>query len=298
MNKLQVVQLYRDNGFTPFALSPISKEPHAGVPLSQADRVPFSKDDNIGLFVGSPNNLAVIDADDDATVAEVGRRLVDLGLYDWTTVVMTPKRQGRHFWIKVIDVPEYTQAYFRLPKHIGKGEIRVKRPAYVLAPGSVLEQGTYMFVQGGGLRFTEQPTLPWNELTWLLPPHAFSTNGYTKHGNGNILENPLTFPHRNNPPVLRLFEYLRSARRGGEVQRINVRTGTVSEGDTYPSRSEAEASLVSGLIVAGWDFDAIHDRFETEQPGHYAEAKNPYRYLVSTYNKALAYVIDCEEDKS
>lgn len=275
---------YKGAGFSPLPLQFNSKEPYPGTKLNNGVLGDFLEESNIGLFAGSENDFTVLDADDDKTVKRVKDVLQGLGLLQWTTVVITPRRHGRHFWFRVASIPDHAQAYYKLIPRFGKGEFRVKAPAYVVAPYSKLNEGTYMFEQGGIEFFNLQPLLGWRDLLWLLPTHAFSPNG--NGGNGDIQLNRLGLPYKPEPPILAMFEILRTTPPGEPVQRVNWYNGNSRKG-VYQSRSEAEMALVAGLIRAGWGYDQIERVFEEERPSHYMHTKYRYKYLQLTYTRAL-----------
>lgn len=276
------VKEYRANGFLPFPLATLGKSP-AVMRSSDAERAQFYRHNNIGLFAGHPDGFIIVDADSPASMVFVTNRLVSLGLYDWTTIVLTPKRQSNHFWLRVSDIPSTVQSYYKLPRHIGDGEIRIRRPAYVAAPGSVIAEGEYTFVQGGIQFFTTQPVLPFADLKWILPSHAIRPPGRTE-----TTVDVTNFEYNPNPPIVRMFHFLKVAR-GHRVHKINMRTGEILE-ETYPSRSEAEQSLVMGLVRAGWTQGMIQNKFEEEQPGHYADVLNPEKYIARAYEKAVSFI--------
>jgi len=281
---VELVNAYRSHGFTPFPLKNMSKEP-AARSLAYAERERFRPDNNIGLFTGSPNRLLVVDADEPSARVFVENRLRAIGLLDWTTLVLTPKRKSFHFWLRVADVPSNAQSYYKLPKFIGGGEIRIHRPAYVVAPGSTLVEGQYVFYQGGIEFFLNQPLLHYEDLKWLLPDHAMYGSTGVPDEQNSVRFN---FEHVDRPPILALFDYLQRGK-GSKIPKVDYKTGERT-GDVYHSRSEAEAGLVVGLVMAGWSFEEIELAFKLRKPGHYMEAPLRHNYLAGTYAKATRFV--------
>jgi hypothetical protein len=282
MDIRELVGKYKEAGFILFPLQPNSKEPVRGCSLSSVEKThAFSKDSNIGLFTGSENGFLVIDADSDQARDNVIKLLYDMKLMEWVTVVRTPKRKTNHFWMKVFDVPDDAQAYYKLPPEIGDGELRVRRPAYVLAPGSKLPEGEYEFIQGGIDAFAEiQPPVLWSSLQVLT---RVKGDYQGKQGIKDISNRPF----RANPPAIRLFEALRFARTGQRIPMIDYRTGEILENKFYPSRSEAEFALVMHLVINGWSAEQIEERFSKEKPMHYITQPDRNKYLDNTYKNAV-----------
>lgn len=60
---------------------------------------------------------------------------------------------------------------------------------------------------------------------------------------------------------------------------------TLSTFKSYPSRSEAEAAVMTRLDTCGYSLDDIKDVFDKYQPGHFSELSNyRYQYLTNVYN--------------
>jgi hypothetical protein len=279
------------NGFTPFPLSPMAKVPNQGTPLSQVQRLPFVEKTNIGIFAGSDNGLAIIDADVEVAREMIPAKLAEMGLLDWVTIVRTPNRDGRHYWIRLTDKPNGAQAYYKLSQMVGGGEFRVNRPAYVVAPGSRTEKGEYTFVQGGIEYFCGQPGVSWTDLLWLAPT-GMAQAGKAQSGSVSrrkVSDPPAGLRRIAKPKVLALVDLIHGAGPDGRVRRIDYATGR-TRADYFDTRSEAEAALVTGLVLAGWSFDNIEELFEREQPEHYTSVPRPDYYLTTTYNKGVRYI--------
>jgi hypothetical protein len=278
----ELVMQYKENGFTPFPLAPKSKLAPKG---SNFDTIEndgaFSEDSNIGLFPQSKNGLIVADADDEESQNNITGRLQAMGLLDQTTIIRTPQKGGKHFWFRVTEVPLQTQCYCQLNSSVGKGELRIHKPAYVVAPPSTLQGGKYTFLQGSIEEFDHQVIVDWKDLTWLLP-----SNWHGQGGGIEILEPPVRIIYRPSPNAIIMFGQVRDAPKGENIHKINFERGELLEG-FYNSRSEAEAAIVTNLILAGWNWDKIQEEFESEQPGHYSETNNRVDYLKRTYGNAL-----------
>jgi hypothetical protein len=260
--------------------------------LYNADKMLFTTKNNIGLFAGSPNGLVIADADEELTKWMVTIQLEAMGLLEKTTLVVTPKRGGYHFWFRVKNIPDWCKAYYRLNPEIGKGELRMKKPAYVLAPGSSIAEGDYRFVRGGAEFFMQQPVLDVKDLAWLLPAGTLDKpiqSGISYNKTTQLADLP-KFKYVPNPPILNLLTFILSTPPSKGVPKIFGKTGAVIPGEYFPSRSEAEASLVVGLIYSGWSWDDIYDLFFRENPPHFAEQPNQDRYLENTYRSAVNFV--------
>jgi hypothetical protein len=295
MNTKDTALRYRRAGFLPFGLVKNSKEPHKGSSLYEVDQTIIRADDNLAVFCGSANNLAVVDADNPQSQRAVWERLDGMGLLAWTTVVRTPTRGGLHFWLRVGDVPKYTKVYYKLNPEVGGGEFRLRRPSYVVVPWSKLSAGRYEFEQGGIDFFIQQPLVSFHDLTWLLRPDAL----YDDQDDPVALtsdEPDLGFTYYEKPSVLHLLEQLKAAHPGQPIQRIDYRTGRPLD-LTFPSRSEAEQAVITGLVMAGWPYQAILELFESERPAHYMENPNRTKYLRSNYRSAVRYALRREAQK-
>lgn len=277
--------LYRRCGFRAFALPECQKKPMPGVPLFRAEQVPFSDKANIGLFLGSRNQFAVIDADSPQAVEYITGKLQVMGLYDWLTIVRTPTKKGLHFWVR-LERPDWVKVFYRLSPVVGDGEFRLRFPAYVVAPPSRVDVGAYTFLQGGIEQFGYQPLVKFFDIaSWLVKPDALVAS----ESSCDPLEVPAGVLFNPRPKVLELFSYLVKAKPGVPVPRINYSTGAVLS-SAFRSRSEAEAALISGLVMSGWSYDKVKESFERESPGHYKDQPNQEKYLVTSYNNAVRYV--------
>lgn len=287
MNPLvNITKDYHLNGFSPFPLVAESKEPRVKLKDAFGKFFGFKPDDNVGLFVGSKNLLAVIDADDVNTKGKVNSKLDEMGLLPWTTVVSTPSRDGLHFWLRIGNIPAWAKVFYRLDPRIGKGEFRLKFPAYVVAPPSSVKDGNYRFLQGSPTFFAIQPVVDFFDVvSWLVKPSALQDAG---NSDTSIKTSPIT-SYNPRPGVMELVPYLRNARPGAYIPRIDYRTRKVRS-DSFPSRSEAENALVVGLVLGGWSFDQVKKLFDDNHIGHYVDQPDPTRYLEKTYSSAVNYV--------
>lgn len=290
---------YRKQGFNPLPLRPGEKLPLAKSEVDFGSFATIGANCNVGLFAGSTNGLVIIDADDPRSRENVAARLKEMGLFEWTTIVLTPKRQGWHFWLRMPTKPAGAQAYYKLSAAVGGGEFRVNKPAYVVAPGSVIPQGEYAFVQGGIDCFSEQPAVTWKDMLWLAPDRMMQAGDVRREV---IKDAPLPKPawarYRPEPTVLKLFEYMRHPDKQGRVQRIEYKTGAPLQGQFFDTRSEAEQATITGLAWAGWDYDQVRNLFDLERPGHYTQVPDQTRYLVTAYNKAVQYLESRHEQKA
>jgi Bifunctional DNA primase/polymerase, N-terminal len=118
---------------------------------------------NIGLLCGE--GFAVINCDNLQAIQTVQAWLDGLGLR--VPTVITPTKNGRHFYLKVTGVPQ-DFTFSPLSASVGAGDLRC-RNCYVVAPPSHLPAGSYRFAPDGpgiealpGLR-----VLTWSEISWL-----------------------------------------------------------------------------------------------------------------------------------
>lgn len=294
MNRIELAKLYTVNGYAPFPLAPYSKKPTLGSTLQTIDKEPvFHEDNNIGLFPGSINGLRTIDADDERAKQNILNWLNGKGLSDKTTIVETPKKKGTHFWIRMANVPEWAQTFYNLPSDIGEGEFRLSKPAYCVAPGSILPEGTYSFVQGGIEAFLSQPYLEWDEVAWLASNPIVGPDEILVPDfdiiEKQLLQPPVRLIRRLSPPVKPIFSMLRNAQKGDQIPKVDITTGEILD-ETYPSRSEAEMGIITILLLSGYTFDEIFDEFMENNPGHFAEHPQQVRYLINSYNNAIRYL--------
>jgi hypothetical protein len=288
MNLNSLVQKYKEHGYNPFPLAKRSKLPNMGTELlkyANGSVIPeFKNSSNIGIFAGSENHLRIIDADDEASQKKIEEKLREIGLLEKTPMVRTPHRNGLHFYIRIEDVPEEVSTYYKLDKAVGGGEFRLKPPAYVVAPGSVIEFGEYKFVQGNVEAICLAPIVDWKDMVWLVPEDRIRYS----HQEQNLATPPVRLIHRpRTVNVERLLKQLKTAKKGEPIKKVDFTTGSYMK-EKYPSRSEAEAAVVTDLILYGRTYDEIFDLFEVWQPGHYKEYSKKSRYLERLYIKAIA----------
>ena len=218
---------------------------------------------NIGVRCG--DGWAVIDADDPVSVGNVKVRLDGLGLK--LPEVVTPSG-NRHFYLKVQDAPEEFN-WCRLPVDLGPGEFRV-RNAYVAAPCSEVEGRRYRFLSGDPQVVADLQPISWHHLEFLhrdVVPLTDQTS--------DLL--PIRLVWREMPKkAVQLLNLLGDAAKGQAVL-------------DYPTRSEAEAAVVTMLALSGWKFDEVVETFDAYLPGHYAEKREEVRdkYLSQTWCKVL-----------
>jgi DNA-binding MarR family transcriptional regulator len=210
----------------------------------------------------------VLDADDIGTAEAVRSHLRGLGIAP--PEVRSP--HGYHFYLKVADAPPQF-AVCNLPTAMGKGELRV-RDCHVVAPCSCVDSCSYDFVVGGPETLLHLPAIAWHDLVIFVPSNG--TQGHSE----NLSGPPVPLLRREmNEDMQQLLARLVSAPKGAPVEGANR---------VYPTRSEAEAGVVAGLILFGHSFEDIRCVFEHWKPGHYWEA-GPYReeYLRRTYTNVL-----------
>jgi hypothetical protein len=218
---------------------------------------------NIGIV--TDGNEAVIDVDDHETAIAIDSGLKSLGCIPPT--VRSP--HGKHFHLRITDAPEDFN-WSKLLPGMYRGEFRV-RNSYVVAPCSQVNGVSYQWERGKPEELNSQPIVQWKDLRWLLPE---------QHTVLLIEELPVRLLYRDMPKKAEgLLEELRSARKGQAIQK-------------YKSRSDAEAAVISMLILAGWSYDQTLRVFEDWSPGKYHDAKgrDQQRYFDRTYYRALSKI--------
>jgi len=175
--------------------------------------------------------------------------------------VKTPSG-GSHFYIRVTDAPEGFNWGLLA---IGAGELRVNN-CYVAAPFST----GYEFVTGSPEDIQDLPVFGWGDVSsWLLA-------GSSERAQGTQAA-PVRLLRRDMPK--KVYDLLHELYGAAKGQRIGK----------YKSRSEAEAGVVTMLVLAGWGFENVQSLFSEWQPGHYAETKEKYKggYLRRTFGRVL-----------
>ena len=224
---------------------------------------------NFGLRMGGAHGLAAADGDDRRAVENIRRGLVGLGL-DCPTV-LTP--HGRHFYLRVENPPGGDTRLLR--PEVGKGELRFGRGSFVVLPPSTVDGRRYRFLRGArAADLLTSPLVAWSDLAWLVDTRASAAAALPV----NLARYPLS------SKVLCLFETLHAAQKGEAV-------------GGYPSRSEAEAFIVSSMILHGWPFEDIRAEFERWQPGHFAQHAKPDDYLRAMYHKCIAHLASSDDAK-
>jgi len=213
------------------------------------------QDANIGIRSGGLAGVAFIDCDNPKAFETVTNHLAGLGYCgDSYPVVRTPKKDGRHIYITLTGV--LSGEARDLSKEVGDGEFRYGAGAFVVAPPSVITEGSYQLISGD---FQIRPTL---EVKDILP----------------ILGNRET-TIESKPTLSRKALALLHGR------------GI----DNYPSRSEAEQSLLASMANVNLTFGDVLDYFNRYPcAGKYADlkaknAKNAERWLSKSYTEAMQW---------
>jgi bifunctional DNA primase/polymerase-like protein len=240
-------------------LDPVSWK--ATPPVEQWLQVGSEFTGNIGIVMGY--GRAVIDADDFETANLIDFGLKSLGCNPPT--VLSP--HGKHFHIGIADAPEEFN-WSRLINEVYSGELRV-RNSYVVAPCSRVDGVVYHWEKGTPEDLKPQTMVKWKDLLWLLPEQPVISM---------IEELPIRLLYRDMPRKAKdLLEKLRGAPKGQAIGK-------------YPSRSDAEAAVITMLILAGWLYDQILNVFVEWAPGKFHEAKgrDKQRYFDRTYYRAIS----------
>lgn len=251
--------MYDDLGFDTLPLIVGSKKPY---PRAWQKRLPYRlwqnapQGANIGIRGGGLANVAFIDCDNPQAFETVTNHLAGLGYRgDSYPVVQTASGEGRHIYITLAG--ELSGDARDLSQEVGDGEFRYGAGAFVVAPPSVINDGSdYQLLSGD---YQTRPTLEVQDLLPLLGNRETATASKS-----TLSRKALAVLH------------------GQGI-------------DTYSSRSEAEQSLIASMINVGLTFGEVLDLFNRHPcAGKYADlkAKNPKnaeRWLSKSYNEAMQW---------
>lgn len=249
---------YDELGFDTLPVVSGGKKPY---PYAWHKRLPYRlwqnapQNANIGIRGGGLADVAFIDCDEWKTFEYVTNHLAGLGHRgDSYPVVKTASGTGRHIYITLTG--ELSGEARNLSNEIGKGEFRYGAGAMVVAPPSVLRDGSnYQLISGD---FSIRPIIEVKDILPIL-------------GNREI-------PNEIKPALSRKARTLLH----GEDEVIK----------TYSSRSEAEEALIASLVNAGLTFVEVLELFNRNPcAGKYAELKiknpkNAERWLMNSYKEA------------
>ena len=185
-------------------------------------------------------------------------------------IVQSASRIGRHVYVACDDAPREL-AYRNLAHEVGAGELRIGLGAMSVLPHSQVDGVLYELIAGD---WQAIPSVQWHDLLWLLPMQRVITQ-----------DENLPVPLIYRPMTCGLSDLFERVARAGRGEAIGA----------YLSRSEAEAAIVSSLILNGWGFDNIRAEFKQRGVGHYHDAKrHADRYLQTTYANALASIMSSD----
>ena len=251
-------QQYDDLGFDTLPVISGGKKPYPSVwqkrlPYRLWQNVPQGM--NIGIRGGGLADVAFIDCDESRSFEAVTNYLSGLGFRgDSYPIVQTASGEGRHIYITLAGI--LSGEARNLSNEIGKGEFRYGAGAMVVAPPSVLRDGSHYQLLSGV--FSTRPVLEVKDLLPLL-------------GNREIKD-------ESKPALSRKARALLHGK--NEVLK------------NYSSRSEAEQALIASLVNVRLTFGEILDLFNGNPcAGKYSElkAKNPKnaeRWLMNSYKEA------------
>ncbi len=258
-NSIEVVrQQYDDLGFDTLPVISGGKKPY---PRAWQKRLPYRlwqnapQGMNIGIRGGGLADVAFIDCDESRTFETVKNYLAGLGFRDSSyPIVQTASGEGRHIYITLAGM--LSGEARNLSNETGKGEFRYGAGAMVVAPPSVLRDGShYQLISGD---FSTRPILDVKDLLPLL-------------GNREIID-------ESKPALSRKARAL-----------LHGKNEVIKD---YSSRSEAEQALLAAMLNARLTFGEVLDFFNRNPcAGKYAElkAKNPKnaeRWLMNSYHRA------------
>jgi len=249
---------YDDLGFDTLPVRSGGKNPYARawqkrLPYRLWQNVPQGM--NIGIRGGGLADVAFIDCDESRSFEAVTNYLSGLGFRgDSYPIVQTASGEGRHIYITLAGM--LSGEACNLSNEIGKGEFRYGAGAMVVAPPSVLKDGSHYKLISGD--FSIRPTLGVKDILPLL-------------GNRKIVDESKPALSRKARAILH-----------GKKELI----------DDYSSRSEAEEALLASLVNIDLPFSEVLKLFNNYPcAGKYAElkAKNPKnaeRWLMNSYTEA------------
>lgn len=249
---------YDDLGFDTLPVISGGKKPYA---RAWQNRLPYRlwqnapQNANIGIRGGGLADVAFIDCDEWKAFEKVTNHLAGLGYRgDSYPVVQTASGEGRHIYITLAG--SLSGEARNLANEIGAGEFRYGSGAMVVAPPSILQDGSGYQLRSGD--FSIRPILEVKDVLPIL-------------GNREI-ENEI------KPALSRKARALLH----GKKELI----------EDYSSRSEAEEALIASLVNAGLTFAEVLELFNRNPcAGKYAEfkirnPKNAERWLIHSYNEA------------
>jgi hypothetical protein len=267
------MQAWRDAGFCVLPLPENGKRCYVKdwPELSQQELWANAPEDyNLAVRLGGPLQTAVLDGDNEYAVKNIADSLRGMGAPFICTTTATPSH--RHFYINMMGAPS-GESWRKLSQSIGSGEFRFGSGAYVVAPSSIVNGQRYSFVNS-----TDGP----HDIASLRRVHfkdfarAFLSDAVARSERIHIKALPVQLIKRDLPTSFyKLLGELNTAESGAIMGK-------------YASRSEAEFAVILSAIRAGWNFDEVAQLFDEWQPGHYADSKNPSRYLQTTWNNALS----------
>lgn len=233
-------------------------------PEEQWRQVGPNFDGNIGIVAG--NSRVIVDADNIDTACAISDGFESIGL----SPVRVQSPHGMHYYLNVADVPGDFN-YTHLAKESFTGELRAQN-CYVVAPCSQVDGIPYQWINGKPEDLPGQRVVSWKDLAWLLPAQTAIQK---------VDELPVRLVYRDMPPKARgLLQVLKVASKGQSI-------------DKYPSRSEAEAAVISMLILAGWPYEKILDTFYEWNPGKFAESKGRSQqdYFDRTHSRVMSAIV-------
>ena len=180
---------------------------------------------NIALRGGGQAHLAIIDCDDKyapGTLANIQNWLNGLGFGAGSyPLVRTASGLGGHIYTTLSG--ELAGNSRRISSRVGSGEVRFGPGAYVVAPPSVVDAGTYELIQGN---YSERPCLATKDILTIL----------------NVQDDQNSW----------------NETRSSSLQHIPRRTRGLLKGrglERFPSRSEAEQAILVGLLNVDSTFE-------------------------------------------
>ena len=243
---------------------------------------------NIANRCGGIARLVVIDCDDDETPGtydRVVRYLDSIGIVPGSyPVVRSASGCLGHIYLR--RRPCTLHGHAKLLSHdFGAGELRYGSGAYVVAPPSRVGNNTVCLESGS---FDNIPDVDIEKLLALVSPSAVREMMTADEG----VNGPSPCGVLNGCPGSSASTDTTARRR---LPRRAYRLLSGQGLDHFPSRSEAEASIVLSLINAGHSFEDILALFRRYPgPGKFSEQyrtkpRAAERYLRTTYESQLAF---------
>lgn len=277
------------SGFKSIPLKPGTKEPFCrnwNVRDSDSQWREASEarvgDLNIGVLPGEGH--VITDTDDERATKNIRDWLSGLGLPSVPRIATATPGHERVV-LQVADIPHSVGDVRNLRPDVGNGSLRF-HGANCVVPNSIVNGRRYEFITGAPEDIATLPVISWRDVAWLVAPPKASPRKETSAVSGL----PIRLVYRElKPYLLTQLTLLKTAPKGERMAKV-LPTGELIPA-YFASRSEAEAYVVTALILHGWSLGQVQELFDHYLPGHYAESDAPEDYLRRTYEEAVSMLV-------